>query len=115
GLPCLPRREDEPIPEAPPEVQNDVRGGAIRKEWRKKVRTIHERNARNRSVRFEFVRALAIAEDCLDREAIYFPHRLDFRGRAYAAATSLNPQGADEVRALLEFADGKPLGERGVF
>lgn len=115
GLPCLPPREDTPIPPVPPEVEADVKGGEIRKAWRLKIRAIHERNAIGRSSRFEFARALSIAEDNRDEPAIYFPHRLDFRGRAYAAATTLNPQGSDESKALLHFAEGKPLGERGLF
>lgn len=114
-IPCLPRREDIPLPEAPAEVVNDVKGGEHRKAWRRKMRLIHEANAASRSVRFEFARALATAGDYAEFEAIYFPHRLDFRGRAYAASTSLNPQGPDEVRGLLEFSKGKPLGERGLF
>jgi len=115
GLPCLPPREDIPIPPLPPEVEADVKGGEIRKAWRTKIRAIHEANAVGRSSRFEFARALAIATDNRDEPAIYFPHRLDFRGRAYAAATTLNPQGSDECKALLQFAEGKPLGERGMF
>lgn len=48
------------------------------------------------------MRALAIAGENAGYEAIYFPHRLDFRGRAYAAGTTLHPQGPDMCRALLE-------------
>ena len=114
-IPCLPQREDQPIPEAPPEVVNDVKGGEYRKAWRQKVRVIHETNAASRSARFEFARALSVAQELTGRQAIYFPHRLDFRGRAYASSTSLNPQGSDDSRALLEFADGQPLGKRGIF
>jgi DNA-directed RNA polymerase len=114
-LGCLPPRDPEVLPEAPEEVVNDVKGGEHRKAWRSQMRAIHERNAAGLSNRFEFNRALSIAEENLEQPAIYFPHRLDFRGRAYAAATTLNPQGSDEVRGLLEFAEGKPLGSRGVF
>lgn len=115
GLPCMPPRENEPIPEPPQEVKDDVKGGPHRKAWRRKAREIHERNARNRSLRFEFARGLALAKENADYEAIYFPYRLDFRGRCYAISTTLHPQGADEARSLLEFAEGKPLGERGLF
>jgi DNA-directed RNA polymerase len=115
GLPCLPHREDIPLPEAPPEVVNDVKGGTHRKSWRIKMRGIHEANARNQSNRFEFARCLQVAQDYRWEKAIYFPHRLDFRGRCYAAATSLQPQGADHAKGLLEFSEGKPLGERGIF
>ena len=43
----------------------------------------------------------------------YFPHQLDFRGRLYATTAFLNPQGADYQKALLTFANSKPLGEKG--
>lgn len=114
-LPCLPSHDDTPLPEAPEEVVNDVKGGAYRRAWRRKMRAIHEANASSRSIRFEFSRALAVAEENKDQAALYFPHHLDFRGRAYAASTSLSPQGPDEVKGLLEFAHGKPLGSRGLF
>jgi DNA-directed RNA polymerase len=115
GLECLPRRDDEAIPESPPEVVNDVVGGPHRKAWRKLVRPIYERINANRSKRFEFVRTMSIAQDYVEEEAIYFPHRLDFRGRCYAVTASLSPQGADHSKGLLEFSEGKPLGERGLF
>ena len=45
----------------------------------------------------------------------YFPHNVDFRGRAYPMHPHLNHLGSDLSRGLLQFADGKPLGERGMF
>jgi DNA-directed RNA polymerase len=58
---------------------------------------------------------LAVAEECLDPEArFHFPHHLDWRGRMYPAVELLNPQGGDLARALLLFAEGKPIGESGV-
>jgi len=112
---CMPPREDTPIPTPPKEVQEDEKGGEIRRAWRRKVRTIHETNAKDRSKRFEFRRAMILARENATQPAIYFPHRLDFRGRAYSASTTLNPQGSDDVKGLLMFAEGKPLGERGLF
>jgi DNA-directed RNA polymerase len=54
---------------------------------------------------------LAIARELAAEPAIYFPHQLDFRGRAYAVPIGLNPQGNDHAKALLTFADtmGKPI------
>jgi DNA-directed RNA polymerase len=46
---------------------------------------------------------------------IWFPHNLDFRSRIYPISDYLTPQGTDVARALLLFAQGKPLGEEGVF
>jgi DNA-directed RNA polymerase len=114
GLP-LPPREPMVKPEVPQAVRDAEKGSEVRRAWRRTMRDWHLRDQREKAHRFEFNRALLLAEEHVDYEAVYFPHRLDFRGRAYAAGTTLHPQGPDDCRALLEFAEGKPLGERGVF
>ncbi len=48
-------------------------------------------------------------------QALYFPYQLDYRGRAYSMVATLNPQGTDAARALLEFQAGKPLDAAGEF
>ncbi|EEY15193.1 DNA-directed RNA polymerase [Verticillium alfalfae VaMs.102] len=58
-------------------------------------------------VRLEIARAFR-------NQTFYFPHNIDFRGRAYPLPTYLNHMGADHVRGLLRFADGKELGEKGL-
>jgi DNA-directed RNA polymerase len=42
-------------------------------------------------------------------DRIYFPHKLDFRGRMYSIPGGLSPQGHDLARGLLLFADSKPI------
>jgi len=39
---------------------------------------------------------------------------LDFRGRVYPIPPHLNHIGADLSRGLLEFSEGKPLGDTGL-
>ncbi len=46
---------------------------------------------------------------------IYFPHNIDFRGRAYPISSHLNHMGADLTRSLLIFDEARPLGERGLY
>jgi DNA-directed RNA polymerase len=58
---------------------------------------------------------LSLCERLLDEPRFYFPHQLDHRGRAYPVPQLINPQSDDIGRSLLEFADGKPLGERGAY
>jgi DNA-directed RNA polymerase len=58
---------------------------------------------------------LTLARSYKDRPAIWFPYRLDFRGRMYPAPQQLNPQGTDLAKSLLVFAVGKPLGEGGAW
>ncbi|KAI9679312.1 MAG: DNA-directed RNA polymerase [Caeruleum heppii] len=47
-------------------------------------------------------------------ETFYYPHNLDFRGRAYPIPPYLNHMGADNCRGLLMFAKGRELGSHGL-
>ncbi|KAG7664254.1 RPO41 [[Candida] subhashii] len=47
-------------------------------------------------------------------EKMYFPHSLDFRGRAYPICPTFNHLGSDVTRSLFLFWDGKQLGESGL-
>ena len=49
-----------------------------------------------------------------DEEGFYYPHNLDFRGRAYPMHPYLNHLGSDLCRGMLEFAEGRPLGMSGL-
>lgn len=44
----------------------------------------------------------------------WFPHNFDFRGRVYVCPPHFNHLGSDLSRAILLFANGKPLGPRGL-
>lgn len=85
----------------------------IRRQWLKEVQAIQNKRGGLHSKRcfqnfqLEIARALA-------NETLYFPHSIDFRGRAYPIPPYLNHMGADNVRGLLVFAEGKPLGESGL-
>ncbi|KAF1948904.1 mitochondrial DNA-directed RNA polymeras-like protein [Byssothecium circinans] len=57
---------------------------------------------------------LEIARAYLKEERIYFPHSVDFRGRAYPIPPLLNHIGADLARGILRFANGKELGVVGL-
>ncbi|MGW8177214.1 MAG: DNA-directed RNA polymerase [bacterium] len=111
--PCLPRREDLPVPEFPVALQDDEPHSPGRKRWRAEARVIHNKNAQNRGRLAEFARNLLIAEDFLDEPRFFYVHHLDFRGRAYAVSNALSPQGSDQARGLIQFAQGKQLGLEG--
>ncbi|KAJ2415125.1 DNA-directed RNA polymerase [Coemansia sp. RSA 2530] len=46
---------------------------------------------------------------------MYFPHNMDFRGRAYPIPPHFNHLGNDLCRGLLVFHEGRALGERGLY
>lgn len=69
------------------------------KGWKTKRRTIEQTRDAASELRTE--------------NAFWFPHYMDFRGRIYPYPQDLHPQLGDAPRALLEFAQGKPLGGNG--
>jgi DNA-directed RNA polymerase len=60
---------------------------------------------------FRFAQSVRLSSE----EKFYFPWQVDHRGRAYPVPQLINPQSDHIGRALIEFADGRPLGERGAY
>jgi DNA-directed RNA polymerase len=60
---------------------------------------------------FRFGQAVRLSAE----ERFYFPCQVDHRGRVYPVPPLMNPQSDHIGRALIEFADGKPLGKRGAY
>ena len=58
---------------------------------------------------------LDIAKRFSKYPALYFPHQVDWRGRCYPIPAFVGPQADDTGRALLEFAEAKPLGKHGFY
>lgn len=65
------------------------------------------------SLRMDALYKLSIANHMRD-EIFWFPHNMDFRGRTYPCPPYFNHLGSDVTRAILVFAEGKPLGPRGL-
>ena len=86
-----------------------------KKEHMLEILAAKRRNNALTSDRPTFLLRLQVAKDFYDCSHIFFPHSVDFRGRAYPVPPHLNHQGPDICRGLLEFAETKPLGERGLY
>lgn len=105
----LPPRGGVPLPNKPWDIEtNEV----AQREYRSAAAKIHMENISLLGQRLGFNMALDIARRYERFERIYFPYQLDFRGRIYAVP-HLNPQGSDYQKALIHFANGKPVGEEG--
>lgn len=98
--------------EAPPEPENtgDI---SRRKKWLEECRAIENKKTGYHAQRCFQNFQMEIARAMLN-ETMYFPHNIDFRGRAYPIPPYLNHMGADNARALLIFAEGKELGPHGL-
>uniref|UniRef100_A0A672LHW1 DNA-directed RNA polymerase n=1 Tax=Sinocyclocheilus grahami TaxID=75366 RepID=A0A672LHW1_SINGR len=73
---------------------------------KKKVAEMH-------SLRMDALYKLSIANHMRD-EIFWFPHNMDFRGRTYPRPPYFNHLGSDVTRGLLLFAEGQPLGPKGL-
>jgi DNA-directed RNA polymerase len=105
----LPPRDGMEMPPKPHDIDTNAEA---KREWRIQAAKIHTQNLSMMGQRVGFNMALGIAKRYEPFRKIYFPYQLDFRGRIYAVP-HLNPQGADYHKALLRFANGKPMGEEG--
>jgi len=101
----LPMQEDWPLPPKPEDIDDDP---TVRSLWKYEAKLVHDRNARRQSHTAEAAFTLALAEQ-FKENTIWFPHTLDWRGRAYPAPAYLQPQGGDLAKGLLSFADSLPL------
>ncbi|NWI89744.1 RPOM protein, partial [Pitta sordida] len=72
-----------------------------------------KRVAEMHSLRMDALYKLSIANYVRDK-VFWFPHNMDFRGRTYPCPPYFNHLGNDVTRAILLFAEGRPLGPRGL-
>ena len=107
----LPQRHDEPLPEKPEDIDHNEEAKVA---WKREAATIYAKNAALVSGRVAVHQGLWVARKFAAEDRIFFPHELDFRGRVYPIPVfGPSPQGCDWQKALLLFADGKPLGLQG--
>ncbi|BBH08636.1 DNA/RNA polymerases superfamily protein [Prunus dulcis] len=105
----LVNREDVPVPDkSPSEDLKEIQ------EWKWSVRKAKKINQERHSQRCDTELKLSVARKMKDEEGFYYPHNLDFRGRAYPMHPHLNHLSSDLCRGVLEFAEGRPLGKSGL-
>jgi len=106
--------ETHNVAQLPPSLPDDADPKQITERKRERADTFNLNN-RIKGLRKVMAFRLSLAERLFDEPRFYFPYQLDHRGRAYPVPQLVNPQSDDIGRSLLEFAEGKPLGERGAY
>lgn len=106
----LPEIKDLDLPPRPADIDTDPE---VLKEWKRQASEVYTQRVRQASKRLNLKRAIDVAAEYKDR-TLYYVYQCDFRGRLYAQGAGPNPQGTDYQKALLMFAEGKPIGEAGV-
>ncbi|XP_047394053.1 DNA-directed RNA polymerase, mitochondrial [Sciurus carolinensis] len=97
-------RESHLPPGAPP-----ARKAELRRELASCLKVAREMH----SLRADALYRLSLAQH-LRHRVFWLPHNMDFRGRTYPCPPHFNHLGSDLARALLEFAEGRPLGPHGL-
>ncbi|KAJ9478932.1 DNA-directed RNA polymerase, mitochondrial [Pseudozyma hubeiensis] len=97
-------------PQKPDNYDHDIKARSV---YLQRLKQWNQQRASNHSQRCDVNYKLEIARAYLG-ERFYFPHNMDFRGRAYPMPPHLNHIGNDLCRGLLLFADSKPLGKAGL-
>lgn len=101
---------ETPEPQKPDNYDHDIKARSV---YLQRLKQWNQQRASNHSQRCDVNYKLEIARAYLG-ERFYFPHNMDFRGRAYPMPPHLNHIGNDLCRGLLMFADAKPLGKAGL-
>ncbi|XP_028550491.1 DNA-directed RNA polymerase 2B, chloroplastic/mitochondrial isoform X1 [Dendrobium catenatum] len=102
-------RENIPLPDKPEtEDESEI------KKWKWLLHSAKKKNTEMHSQRCDVELKLSVARKMKEEEGFYYPHNLDFRGRAYPMHPYLNHLGSDLCRGILEFAEGRPLGISGL-
>ncbi|KAM6168686.1 DNA-directed RNA polymerase, mitochondrial [Erethizon dorsatum] len=97
-----------PLDHLPPNAPPD-RKAQLRQEVARCLKTAREMHG----LRQEALYRLSLAQH-LRHRVFWLPHNMDFRGRTYPCPPHFNHLGSDLARALLEFAQGRPLGPHGL-
>lgn len=102
-------------PDAPPRERWAGVDPEVKKRHKAESAAVRRENVKRKADREEFLLKLAVAEQFERYPRIWFPHQLDFRGRVYPIPAHLNIQGDDVARGLLEFAEAREPGDRGMW
>jgi DNA-directed RNA polymerase len=84
-------------------------------EWKRDAARLHTLENDRVKKNFQVIRLMRSAEQYREHDKFWYVYQTDFRGRVYAATAGFSPQGPDMGKALIEFATGKPLGDRGFY
>ena len=84
------------------------------KQWKNKMHLWHTAEATRVGQSIGLLSKIKELRKYRKEKRLYFPTFADWRGRVYFRS-NLNPQSNDAVKGCLELAEGKRLGERGLF
>lgn len=112
NLPSFPPRHHIPAPVRPKDF--DSLPPEKRKGWRITAAQVNQKNRGIDGERITMLYDLYTANLLKDVREFFIPHNMDFRGRVYPIP-HFNQQRSDYVKAMLQFAEGRPLTDSGAY
>nr|XP_025717114.1 DNA-directed RNA polymerase, mitochondrial isoform X1 [Callorhinus ursinus]XP_025717115.1 DNA-directed RNA polymerase, mitochondrial isoform X2 [Callorhinus ursinus] len=109
GVPAPPSEAPRPPEGRLPPGASPTHKAKVRRELARCLKVAREMH----SLRSDALYRLSLAQH-LRHRVFWLPHNMDFRGRTYPCPPHFNHLGSDLARALLEFAQGRPLGRHGL-
>uniref|UniRef100_A0A0D9WSQ2 DNA-directed RNA polymerase n=1 Tax=Leersia perrieri TaxID=77586 RepID=A0A0D9WSQ2_9ORYZ len=109
GIAGLVDKGNIPLPERPESDDPDE----IQK-WKWSLKKAKKTNRELHAERCDTELKLSVARKMREEDGFYYPHNIDFRGRAYPMHPHLSHLGSDLCRGVLEYAEGRPLGKSGL-
>jgi DNA-directed RNA polymerase len=115
SVPGLPSRNDLPLPPRKADAEWEAMGADQKRHHKKQIGRVKERNRGFVGERLSFDNDRTVAHYLVTNgNKFWTPAQVDFRGRIYGMCY-FNFQRGDVVRSLFQFAEGKPLDERGLY
>lgn len=101
-------------PEVPPQPEQTATQAEWRS-WRRQAALAHQNRRLYRAVRLDCERRVGEMERMLRTGAgpWWQAHQVDFRGRIYPVNRTVTHQAPDQCKAVLSFADARPLDDEG--
>lgn len=114
AIECIPSPDPIPLPPRKTDMEWDGMSKAEKAAWKYELTNIHDKNAKDVSKRESYIRKHATMNSMKGRD-LYNVIKCDSRSRFYYVTPDWNPQGDSVARGTMRFADGQPLGERGLY
>ncbi len=111
----LPQAHDPVIPGRKDDDEWERMTDEERSEHKARREEAHLEIVRLGSLRKQFLDKFSVARELYDVERWFEPFFLDFRGRFYPMPETFHSQGDDVCKGLIMFAEGKPIGHKGLY
>ncbi len=105
-FPVCPLKENQ----TPGDLVEDSKEAMDFTEWKAVTRELYTMEKERVAKNLALVRTMRLATEMSVHSEFWYVYQCDFRGRVYCTASGLNPQGTDQSKGLVRFANGKAIG-----